>query len=405
MMDAKKIKKDFPIFTHHSNLVYLDSAAMSLKPLSVITAVDEYYRQYSANVFRGIYKLSEKATEEYENTRKKIALFINAGDEREIIFVRNTTEAINLIAYSWGRLNIKKGDEIVTTIMEHHSNFVPWQQLALENGAVFKVVDIDEEGCLLPVDEAISKKTKILALTYVSNALGTINPVKEIIEAAKKINPKIITIIDAAQAVPHMKVDVQDLGGDFLAFSGQKMLGPTGAGVLWGKQELLEAMPPFLFGGEMIKEVHLNKTIFNDLPHKFEAGTPHIAGVIGLRAAVDYLINLGMDEVKKHERELTLYALEKLNEIENLTIYGPNNVSLRSGVVILNIKGIHAHDVAAVLDEDNICVRSGHHCVMPLHRRLGIPASVRATFYVYNAKEDVDKLIAGLKRVKNFFHK
>lgn len=404
-MDVSKIKKDFPIFQYNPQLVYLDSAAMSLKPSIVIDAINRYYQQYSANVFRGVYRLSEKATEEYENTRQKVKKFINARSEKEIIFVRNTTEAINLIAYSWGRMNVGHGDEIVTTVIEHHSNFVPWQQLAIENGAIFKVIDINDEGILdfgdnINLEGIITKKTKILTLVYVSNALGTIIPLKRIIHAAKKINPKIIVIIDAAQAVPHIPVNVQDLGCDFLAFSGQKMLGPTGAGVLWGKEKLLEAMSPFLFGGEMIREVYLEKTVFAEIPHKFEAGTPHIAGVIGLGAAIDYLTNLGMDTIQQHEKELTAYALDQLKEIKDIVVYGPKDTKSKSGVIIFNIEDVHPHDVAQILDEVNICVRSGHHCTMPLHTRLGINASVRATFYLYNTKEDVDKLIKGLLQVK-----
>lgn len=408
MIDIKKLKKDFPIFSSVPNLVYLDSAAMSLKPKSVIEAVEKYYKEYSANVFRGIYQLSEKATQEYEAVRKKIARFINAFEEKEVIFVRNTTEAINLIAYAWGRVNIEKGEEIVTTIMEHHSNFVPWQVLSYESGSKFKIIDITEDGYLnlssdglkINLRNIITKKTKILALTYVSNVLGTINPVKEIIATAKKINPKLVVVVDAAQAIPHIKVDVQDLGCDFLAFSGQKMLGPTGAGVLWGKKIFLESMSPFLFGGEMIREVYLDKTIFAETPHKFEAGTPAIAQVIGLGAAVDYLFNLGMDNIRDHEKQLTQYALERLSEIKEITIYGPVDLNRRSGVITFNLKNIHPHDVAAILDEENICVRSGHHCAMPLHNRLGINASVRASFYLYNTKEDIDKLINGLLKAK-----
>lgn len=424
MLNINKIKEDFPIFQFHPNLTYLDSAAMSLKPQSVIEAVDKYYCQYSANVFRGIYKLSEKATEEYEKVREKVAQFINAFQAKEVIFVRNTTEAINLIAYAWGRVNIKKGDEIVTTVMEHHSNFVPWQILAGEVGAVFKVIDINNEGYLnlgfdklkiknekskitiknlKLLENIITKRTKVLALTYVSNVLGTINPVKEIIKLAKKINPRIITVVDAAQAVPHFKVDVKDLDCDFLAFSGQKMLGPTGAGVLWGKQEFLSSMSPFLFGGEMIREVYLDKTIFADIPHKFEAGTPHIAGIFGLGAAVDYLNKIGMDQLHQHEKELTGYAFSRLKEIKDLKIYGPLDFNYRGGVIAFNVKGVHPHDVAAILDEENICVRSGHHCAMPLHTRLKINASVRASFYLYNSKEDVNKLINGILKVKKLF--
>ena len=424
MFNISKIKNDFPIFKYHRQLTYLDSAAMSLKPKVVIEAEDNYYKKYSANIHRGIYRLSEKATEEYENVRRKIAQFINADSEKEIVFVRNTTEAINLVAYALGRVNLEKGDEIVTTIMEHHSNFVPWQALSNEVGAIFKVIDITDDGYLnldayKPktqnpkskittknlnfLESIITKKTKILALTYVSNVLGTINPVKEIIETAKKINPRIITVVDGAQAIPHYKIDVKDLGCDFLSFSGQKMLGPTGAGVLWGRKELLTQMSPFLFGGEMISEVYLNRTIFAQIPHKFEAGTPHIAGVIGLGAAVDYLTQLGLDKVRDHEKDLTAYALLKLAELKDVTIYGPKEIDRRAGVVTFNLKGVHPHDVAAVLDEENVCLRSGHHCAMPLHERLGIDASVRASFYLYNSKEDVDKLINGLLKVKKIF--
>ena len=425
MFNIDKIKTDFPIFKFHPQLTYLDSAAMSLKPKVVIEAVENYYKKYSANVFRGIYKISEKATKEYENVRRKIAQFIRADSEKEIVFVRNTTEAINLVAYAWGWVNVEKGDEIVTTIMEHHSNFVPWQVLCNEVGAIFKVIDITDEGYLNLnpdkskihdpkskttmnnlnfLEKVVTKKTKILALTYVSNVLGTINPVKEIIKAAKKINPKIITVVDAAQAIPHYKINVKDLGCDFLAFSGQKMLGPTGAGVLWGRKELLTQMSPFLFGGEMISEVYLNRTIFAQIPHKFEAGTPHIAGVIGLGAAVDYLTQVGMDKLRDYEKDLTAYVLLKLAELKDITIYGPKEIDRRAGVVTFNLKDVHPHDVAAVLDEENICLRSGHHCAMPLHDRLRIGASVRVSFYLYNSKEDIDKLINGLLKVKKYLN-
>ncbi len=425
MLNVNKIKKDFPIFKFHPQLVYLDSAAMSLKPKVVMEAMDDYYLNYSANVFRGIYRLSEKATEEYELARKKISQFINATTDKEIIFVRNTTEAINLIAYAWGRLNIRKGDEIVMTIMEHHSNFIPWQMLAGELGAKLKIIDITDDGYLdlglgddesqisnikeskknikITLDGIITKKTKILTLTYVSNVLGTINPVKEIITAAKKINPKIIVIIDAAQAIPHLKVDVKDLNCDFLAFSGQKMLGPTGVGVLWAKIDHLKKMSPFLVGGETIREVHLDKTIFTEPPHKFEAGTPNIAGVIGLGAAVDYLNKIGIDKIRSHEEALTRYALISLREFKDLIVYGPKEVNNRAGVLTFNLTGIHPHDVAAILDEAKICVRSGHHCTMPLHTKLGLNASVRVSFYLYNTKEDVDRLIDGLLKVKKIF--
>ena len=378
---------------------------MSLKPKSVIEAVSGYYSKYSANVFRGIYKLSEEATEKYENTRKKVAVFINAETEREVIFVRNTTEAINLVAYSYGRLNIGKNDEVVTTIMEHHSNFLPWQDLVLENAAILKILDIDKNGLLdlSNIEKVVSKKTKLFALVHVSNAIGTINQVKKIIQIVKRINPNCIILVDGAQSVPHLRVDVKDLGCDFLAFSGQKMLGPTGAGVLWGKKEILESMPPFLFGGEMIREVYVNKAVFAEIPHKFEAGTPHIGGVIGLGEAVDYLSYIGMDNVRQHEKELTSYALSKMREIKDLDIYGPMDPEVRGGVVSFNIKGVHAHDVAQFFDSENICVRSGHHCAMPLHTRLKISFSVRATFYLYTTKEEIDKLTDAVLKVKKIF--
>lgn len=404
----KNIKRDFPILKRKINgklITYLDSAAMSLKPKAVIDAVTGYYEKYCANVFRGIYRLSEEATQKYEETREKVANFINARSEREVIFVRNTTEAINLVTYCWGRLNVSKNDEIMTTIMEHHSNFIPWQQLCIENGAILKILDIDNSGKLIleNFETSINKRTKIIAITYVSNTLGTINPLKKIIKIAKSRNPQILILVDAAQAVPHLKVDVQDLNCDFLAFSGQKMLGPTGAGVLWGKEELLKNLPPFMFGGEMIKEVFLNRSTFVPLPHKFEAGTPHIAGVIGLGAAIDYLNKIGINNVQKHEKELTSYTLRKMAKIKNLTLYGSLDPEIRSGVIIFNLKGIHAHDVAQVLDEDNIYVRAGHHCAMPLHNRLKIPASTRTSFYIYNTKKDADDLIKGLEKVKKLF--
>jgi len=402
MLNTTTIKKDFPIFRNQQDFVYLDSAAMSLKPRSVIDAVEAYYEQYSANVFRGIYKISEKATKIYEQTREKVAVFINAKSEKEVIFLRNSTEAINLVAYTWGRTHIDKKSEIVTTILEHHSNFVPWQQLIIENGAVLKIINIDESGKLIldQVGQIITKKTKLLAITYVSNAIGTINPLREIIKEVKRKNSDIIVLVDGAQAVPHIKVDVQDLGCDFFVFSGQKMLGPTGAGVLWGREELLEEMSPFLFGGEMIKEVYLDRTVFADLPHKFEAGTPHIAGVIGLGAAIDYLTQIGMDQIRLHEKKLYSYAQEKLRKLDTVVLYGPNSQEERSGVILFTMKSaVHPHDVAQILDELNICVRSGHHCTMPLHERLDLSSTIRASLYLYNTMDDIDKLVKGLQRV------
>jgi len=416
MLNTQDIKKDFKIFDNNPSLVYLDSGATSLKPKSVVSKIVEYYENYPANIHRGIYKISEKATEEFEETRRVVAKFINARDEAEVIFTRNTTEAINLVTYSLGRKIIEEGDEIVTSIMEHHSNFIPWQVLSLELGATFKVIDINNNGQLkiqnsnvkttsknLKMENVITKRTKILALTYVSNMLGTINPLKEIIQVAKKINPHIIIVIDVAQAVPHMKVDVQDLGCDFVAFSAHKMLGPAGVGVLWGKKELLDEMFPFQMGGGMISEVKVNQTIFAESPIKFEAGTPSIADVIAFKEAIKYLKNIGLEQIREHEKELTSYALEKLQgEFKNnIQIYGPQDINNRGGIIAFNFGKYHPHDIAQILDEIDVCVRAGHHCTMPLHNRLGINASVRASFYIYNDKRDVDRFIDGLKNVEN----
>ncbi len=408
MLFNSQIKVDFPIFKRLINnkpIIYLDSTATSLKPQKVIDSINEYYTQYSVNIFRGLYTLSEEATEKYEQARQKVATFIGAQNPNEVIFVRNATEAINLIVYSWGRLNIEEGDEIISTVMEHHANIVPWQELSSETGSVLKYIDINDEYKLnlQNLDKLITPKTKILTLTHVSNVLGTINPIKEIIKIAKKRNKDIKVIIDAAQSVPHMPVNVKEIGCDFLVFSGHKMLGPTGTGVLWGKFDLLDAMVPFQMGGEMIREVHLDHTIYKKPPHKFEAGTPHIAGAIGLGAAVDYLSSLGLDAVRAHEKELVSYALKRLSEIPGLTIYGPKDPEIKGGVVAFSIKGLHPHDIAEILNQDNICIRSGHHCAMPLHIRLGLGATSRASFYIYNVKEDVDKLVAGLFKVKKIF--
>lgn len=400
------MKKDFPIFRNNKNLVYLDSAATSQKPKVVIDAIGNYYQNYNSNVRRGLYPIAEKATQEVELARKKVAKFINAKYEEEIIFVRNTTEAINLVAHTWGRENIQKGDAVLTTIMEHHSNFVPWQRLASEKNAKLEVLDIDNDF-QLPIYNFQSnpnvQKSKILAITQVSNVLGTINPIKEIIKKVRKINPNILVLVDAAQSVPHMKVDVQNLDCDFLAFSGHKMMAGTGIGVLYGKKELLEKMKPFLYGGEMIREVTVESTKFSELPSKFEAGTPDIAGIISLGAAIDYLEKVGMKNIQNHEQKLTAYCLGKMEKIKGLTVYCPKNIKERSGVISFNVNGIHPHDVAQIMSDRNICVRAGHHCTMPLHERLGIQGSVRASFYLYNDKKDVDKLIEGIKRVKKIF--
>lgn len=411
-MNVSQIKKDFPIFKKYPNLVYLDSASTSLKPKQVVAKLVEYYQEYPANIKRGIYKISEKATEEYEKSREAIAKFINAKTD-EVIFTRGTTESVNLIAYALGREIVDRGDEVIVTIQDHHSNFVPWQQLAFEVGADFKVINIDSQGYLdlgknlKDLDRVITKRTKILTLPYVSNVLGTINPIREITRAAKKINPKIIIVVDAAQAVPHMQVDVRELNCDFLAFSGHKMLGPTGIGVLWGKRELLQDMFPFQYGGEMIREVKIEKTIFLDPPDKFEAGTPPIAEAIALKSAIEYLEDIGMSSIRKHEEQLIAFSLKKLQEEfgNQIKIYGPRKIQSRGGVVSFSINGIHPHDMATILDEDNIAIRAGHHCTMPLHQALGIVASLRASFYLYNSKEDIEKIILSLKKATKLFKK
>ncbi|MDP3987829.1 MAG: cysteine desulfurase [Candidatus Levybacteria bacterium] len=400
----RNYKKDFPIF-NNKNLVYLDSAATSQKPKVVIDAISDYYKNYNANVHRGLYPISEKATQEVEEAREKIAKFINAKIPAEIIFTKNTTEAINLVAYSTSQ-NIKRGDVLLTTIMEHHSNFVPWQKLAKQKGARFEVLEFDKDY-KFKVQSSKFKVTiqssKLLAITQVSNVLGVINPIKEIIKQVRLINPQIKIIVDGAQSVPHMKVDVQELDCDFLAFSGHKMLAATGIGVLFGKKEILEKMEPFMFGGGMVKSVDVKETEFADLPYKFEAGTPDISGIISLGVAIDYLEKVGLDNIQKHEQYLAWYCLEKMEKIKGLTIYGRSNSENKIGVIAFNIKGIHAHDVAQILGDMGICVRAGHHCAMPLHQKLGISATIRASFYIYNEKSDVDSLIEGIKKVKKIF--
>ena len=410
MINLKDIKNQFPIFKHQPGLVYLDSTATSLKPKIVIDKINEYYSEYSANVFRGIYPMSEKATAEFEETRGVVSKFINANNSQEIIFTRNATESLNLLAYSLGRKIINPGDEIVTTIMEHHSNFVPWQVLAEEVGATFKIIDIDEDGNLEfkiqnseLLKQIITKKTKILTLTYVSNVLGTINPIKEIISTAKSINPNIIAIIDAAQATPHLKIDVQDLGADFIVFSSHKMLGPTGVGVLWGKEKILKDMYPFMYGGDMIDEVYVDRTTFKDVPHKFEAGTPAIGEVIAFKESIKFLEKIGMNNILEHEKKLTDFAINRLIDTfgQSIKIYGPKKIEDRGGIISFSFDKFHPHDIAQILADQGICVRAGHHCAMPLHTRLKVQATVRASFYIYNDAKDVEKLVEGLKKVKN----
>ena len=408
MMNISDIRKDFPILKRQINgksIVYLDSSATSLKPQCVIDAMTKYYTTYTANVFRGIYTMSEEATAAYENARKLIATFIHATSEKEIVFTKNTSESLNLLAYTLFASHITKGDSVVTTIMEHHSNFVPWQQLAAKYGGTLRVWNIQKDGTLdiKDVKKLVDKKTKIVTFTAVSNVLGTITPVAEIAKAVKRINPECLVIVDAAQALPHIPVDVVAWGADAITFSGHKMLGPSGIGVLWMKETLLNSLPPFLYGGDMIREVHVKDTLFNDIPHKFEAGTPFIEGAIGLGAAVEYLQTIGMDQVRRHEKEITSYAMKRLLNIPGVTIYGPKNPEIRGGVIAFRLEGIHPHDVAQILDEDNICIRVGYHCAMPLHEFLEVGATCRASFYIYTMKEDIDALVVGIKKVQKMF--
>jgi cysteine desulfurase/selenocysteine lyase len=405
-LNVTKIRSDFPILKrqiHGQPLVFLDSAASSQKPESVIEAMDFYYRNTHANVHRGVHTLSEEATEQYENARKRIGKFINAKSSREVIFTRNTTESINLVAYTWGRANIRSGDEILLTESEHHSNIVPWQLLAKETGAIVRYIPVDVHGYLdLPVfDSMLSSKTKIVSIAHMSNVLGTIYPVEEITQRAKSVGA--IVLIDGAQSVPHMPTDVQALGCDFLAFSGHKMCGPTGIGVLWGRRELLEAMPPFMGGGDMIRKVTFEGAEWNELPYKFEAGTPAIAEAIGLGAAVDYLSALDMNAVRAHEKETIAYALDRLSEVPGLQLIGPDDPDRRGGVATFTLDDIHPHDLASTLDQDGIAIRAGHHCAMPLHQKLGITASSRASFYIYSTHDEVDKLVDGLYKAKSIF--
>jgi cysteine desulfurase / selenocysteine lyase len=405
-LDPHAIRADFPILSttvHGKPLVYLDSAATSQKPRVVIDAVDEFYREYNANVHRGIYEIGERATAAYEHARAQTATFIGASDPHQVIFTRNATEAINLVSYSWGRRNIGRGDAIVLTEMEHHANLVPWQLLVQEKDGDLEFIPITDDGLLrLDVFEVLLRlKPKLVAFTHVSNTLGTINPVEELTRMAHDAGA--LVLIDGAQAVPHVPVDVEAIGADFYAFSGHKMLAPTGSGALWARRELLEAMPPFLAGGEMIREVHLRRSDWNDIPWKFEAGTPDAAAAIGLGVAADYLRDLGMGSVREHERELVAYALETLRrDVPGIELYGPS-AEQRGGVVPFNLPGIHPHDVAQVLDRFGIAVRAGHHCTMPLHERLDLAATTRASFNVYSTREDVDALVTGLREVQRVF--
>jgi cysteine desulfurase/selenocysteine lyase len=406
-LDPVAIRADFPIFERDFNgrrLAYLDSAATSLKPRAVIDAVNAYHSRYSANVHRGIYSIGEEATMAYERARATVARFLNAPDAHEIVFVRNATEAINLVAYAWGRPNIGSGDTILLTELEHHSNLVPWQLLAQEKDADLEFVPIHDDGTLRldAYDVLLRTRPKIVSFTHVSNGLGTINPVRRMVDAAHDAGA--LVLVDGAQAVPHLPVDLQEIGADFYVFSGHKVLAPPGSGALWARRELLESMPPFLAGGEMIREVHLRRTEFNDVPWKFEAGTPDVAAAIGLGAALEYLEEIGMAAVRAHERDLVTYALEVLpREVPGIEIYGPSDPAERGGVVTFNLPGIHPHDAATLLDREAVAIRAGHHCTMPLHERLELAASARASFNVYSDREDLDRLTAGLRRVQAVF--
>jgi len=402
-MNISDIRKEFPILDQEVNgspLVYLDSAATSQKPLAVIEAIEKYYKEYNSNVHRGVHTLGTRATDGYEGAREKVRKFINAKSTEEIIFTRGTTTALNTVAASYGRANLKPGDEIVITYMEHHSNIIPWQQVAKETGATLKYISLTEDHALSleEVKSTITSNTKIVSIMQVSNVLGTINPVKEIAEIAHANGA--VMVVDGAQSTPHMKVDVQDLDCDFFAFSGHKMGGPTGIGALYGKKELLEKMEPIEFGGEMIDFVNLYESTWKELPWKFEGGTPIIAGAIGLGAAIDFLEEVGLDNIQAHEHKLAQYALDRLSQVDGITIYGPKE---RAGVVTFNIEDVHPHDVATVVYADGIAIRAGHHCAQPLMKYLNVSSTARASFYLYNTEEEVDKLVSSLIKTKEYF--
>ena len=401
-MNTEQIKKDFPLL-ENENITYLDSGATTQKPIQVIKAVEEFYQKDNAHPHRGAYSLSVEATEQYENTRTKIAKFINAKHREEIIFSKNATESLNLIAYSYGLDNLKKDDEVVISIMEHHSNLVPWQKMTKQTGSKLNYMYINENYEISDeeIENKITDKTKIVGITHVSNVLGTINNVKKIIKYAHKKGA--IVIVDASQSIPHMKIDVQDLDADFLVFSGHKMLAPLGIGVLYGKKEILNKMTPFLMGGDMIEYVYEQDTTFAPLPNKFEAGTQNVEGVIGLGAAIDYIENLGYDKIQEIEHEVIAYARQELSKLDYLTLYTTTNEENHSSVISFNINGIHPHDVASILDSEGVCVRSGNHCAQPLMRFLGIDSTCRASFYIYNTKDDVDKLVKALDKAYNMF--
>ena len=397
-MDLSALREDFPLFAQRPELVYLDSAATSQKPRRVIEALRRYYETLNANVHRGSYRLSAEATEAYEEARRRLARFLNA-EPKEIVFVRNTTEAMNLVAYAWGLRNLKEGDEVLVTEMEHHAGLVPWHLVAGLTGAKVKAIPLTEEGRLdlSALEDLLTERTKVVSLVHMSNVLGTINPVAEIARRAKEAGA--LVVVDGAQSAPHLPVDVKALGADFFALSGHKMLGPTGAGVLWGRYEVLEGMMPFLGGGEMSPEVHADRSTYPPPPHRFEAGTPPIAEAIALGEAACYLMEVGMDKVFAHDRALLEYALKRLEEVPRLRVYGPRGED-RGGVIPFTLGRLHAHDLATFLDQEGIAVRAGHHCAQPLHRKLGLAATARASFYLYNTKEEVDRFVEALLRIE-----
>lgn len=402
-MNIKDVREQFPILHQQVNghdLVYLDSAATSQKPRVVIDAMNEYYRSYNSNVHRGVHTLGTRATDAYEGAREKVRAFIRASSVQEIIFTRGTTTALNTVAISYARANLKEGDEIVITHMEHHANIIPWQQAAKATGATLKYIPLQEDGTLSleDVKQTITHQTKIVAVTHVSNVLGTINPIKEIAKIAH--DHEAIIVVDGAQSTPHMQIDVQDLDCDFFAFSGHKMCGPTGIGVLYGKKDLLNNMEPAEFGGEMIDFVDLYDSTWKELPWKFEAGTPIIAGAVGLGKAIDFLNDIGMEEVSRYEHQLATYALERFKELDGATVYGPQH---RAGLVTFNLDDVHPHDASTVLDTEGVAIRAGHHCAQPLMKWLGVSATARASFYLYNTEEEIDLLIAALRKTKEYF--
>lgn len=406
MYDVARVRRDFPILArsvHGHPLTYLDSAATTQKPQAVIDALGRYYAECNANVHRGIHALAEEATERYERTRARVARFIGAESVRSIVFTRNTTEAVNLVAHAWGRRQLREGDEILSSELEHHSNLVPWQMLAQETGARLRHIPVTDDGRwdLSDLPRLLNERTRLVAVSAMSNALGTLTPVREVIAAARRVGA--LVLVDGAQAVPHSPVDVAALDCDFLAFSAHKMLGPTGVGVLFGRAQVLERMDPFLGGGEMIREVWEDRAIYADIPARFEAGTPNIADVVAFEAALDYLEALGMAEVRAHERRLTAHALARFSELPDVQLYGPRDAELRGGVISFNLDGVHPHDVGTVLDRQGIAIRAGHHCAQPLMKRYGISGTCRASFYVYTTEQEIDRLVEALHKVREIF--